>query len=149
MISIPNYQQTTEYHLQNNSKNYSSLCMDFNIFLLIPLSWMWTFSFMLEDYTDHRVSKSTGNQHFIPIFIGVLSAWHTPKIFYWDPKGFEEWVSLDTRFTVSVNTALLRCSEVLCALVPLSIKTPQGQYQSIWERSIMWLNSLMPVKFFY
>lgn len=30
MMSLQNYQQTPEYHLQNNSESYSSLCVDFN-----------------------------------------------------------------------------------------------------------------------
>lgn len=131
---MQNYQQTPECHLQNNSKNSSSLCMDFSIFLLTFSSSSLELELLAScwklPHTDHRVSKSTVNQHFIPIFIGVLSAWHAQKIFHWEPKLFEEWILLDTWFTVPVNTVLL-FSEVLCALVPLFIKTPQGQYQLI------------------
>lgn len=47
MILMQNYQQTPEYHLQNNSKNYSSLCMDFSIINFLKF-WTWTFSVILD-----------------------------------------------------------------------------------------------------
>lgn len=111
--------------------SYQPLCLEHE---LLVSCWMLS-------CTDHRVGKSTVNPHFIPIFIGVLSAWQRPFI------GIPRCLKSESHWTQG-SLCLYIQSPVLCALVPLFIKTPQGQYQPIWERLILWLNSLMPVMFF-